>query len=91
MQSMVRWGIPFGMVTTFGPILFDILYDIAKHGAETPLVLPWWYNLVTAFVISILSFGYLFGQGNWSKNESAYLKLTEDEHSTSPNTATPTV
>ncbi len=69
LRSLVRWGVPFGVVVTFGPLL----YDAAMHTSYTPRVFPWpALDIVFGFVFCSALFGYLTGEGAWRKHERDY-------------------
>ena len=68
-RSLVCWGIPFGAVVTFGPLLYDAL----AHTSYTPQLLPWpVLNIVFGLVFCGALFGYLVGEGTWRKHERDY-------------------
>src|SRR6266850_2881968 len=75
-EGLLRCGVPFGVVVTLGPFV----YDLITHQSYIPLLLPWpVWNFVVELVFSISVFGYLFGEGNWRKNERDYQKPSDDE------------
>jgi hypothetical protein len=62
-HGILRWGIPFGLVVTFGPAFYDLL----AHSV-TPSV----WRLAGSFAFFTLGFGYLMGEGEWRRRERSY-------------------
>jgi hypothetical protein len=58
-----RWGIPVGILATFGPWLYAVL----TH-STTPS--PW--MMVALFICFGVAFGYLRGEREWRRCERKY-------------------
>ena len=69
LRSLIRHGIPFGALMTFGPPL----YHAAVHTPYTPHTFPWpLVNIVFDFLFRSAVFGYLMGEWVWRKHERDY-------------------
>ena len=62
-HGLLWWGVPFGFVVTFGPVL----YDVFTHSA-----LPSVWELVGSFILLTFAFGYGMGETEWRKRERVY-------------------
>ena len=63
LHGLLRWGIPFGLVVTLGPAL----YDFFTHSAA-----PSVWKLVGSFILFTFAFGYGMGETEWRKRERVY-------------------
>jgi hypothetical protein len=62
--GVLRWGVPFGIVVTLGPFI----YDVFTHNVTSSI-----WSMVAAFVLLTLLFGCVMGQTEWTRRERAYL------------------
>jgi hypothetical protein len=62
-QGLLQWGVPFGLVVTLGPFL----YDLATH-SPTPSI----WSMVGSVTLLTLTFGYGMGETQWRRGQRAY-------------------
>jgi hypothetical protein len=61
--GLLYWGLPFGLVTTLGPVA----YGFFRHSAA-----PSVWSLTGSFIVLCLGFGYGMGETEWRRRERAY-------------------
>jgi hypothetical protein len=64
-HGVLLWGVPFGVVVTLGPFI----YDVFTHHATSSI-----RSMVAAFAFLTLAFGYGMGETEWRRREKAYLE-----------------
>jgi hypothetical protein len=69
LRGLLREGLIFATVLTFGPILYDLLI----HHVKLP---PLW-DTMRGFIILTLVIGYGMGELLWRKGEEDYKKSNE--------------
>lgn len=62
-RGLLFWGVPFGLLLTGGPFL----YDLVTH-APTPSI----WSMIGSFALLTLGFGYGMGETEWWRGERAY-------------------
>jgi hypothetical protein len=61
--GLLKWGLPFGLVTTLGPVAYDVL----RHST-----MPSVWSIAGSFIVLGLGFGYGMGETEWRRREKAY-------------------
>lgn len=65
-RGLLWWGVPFGLIVTLGPFLYDLLTDAPTQ--------PLW-RLIGSFALLTLVFGYGMGETEWRRGERDYNAL----------------
>ena len=63
-HGLLLRGLPFGIMVTLGPLIYDIF---------THQVTPSIWSMVAAFALLTLLFGCVMGETEWRRREKVYL------------------
>jgi len=62
-QGLLRWGVPFALVVTLGPLIYNLITY-----SPTPSI----WSTVGSLALLTLAFGYGMGETEWRRGERAY-------------------